>query len=169
MIPISQYRFQSARAFLAIAITFFYFFSTSSAYAAKAWTITASNLVFGVYDYLDTPTLDIATNVTIQVSGCEKNDRVNYRITLSAGQGSLGARILANGANSLNYNLFIDSARSQIWGDGTADSSFIAVNLTCSSSYSETHTIYGRIFPAPNGVPGSYSDPVITVTLTHNK
>ena len=63
---------------------------------------------------------------TIQI---DCNPRENIQVTLSKGSSSTyTTRTLKNGTNALNYNLYRDSARTQILGDGTGGSSIQSNN-----------------------------------------
>lgn len=86
----------------------------------------------------------------------------------SAGVGSgagatLAVRRMTAGADTLNYALYTDSNRTNLWGDGTA--STVTITGTGNGS-AQNSVIYGRV---PTGQvtvpPGSYADTVaITVS-----
>lgn len=150
-----------------------------SAWAVISCTITAPNLDFGLYDHLDISPLDSSSNMTVD---CHDNvlllgggGYLTYSISLNTGSsGSYSSRSMASGNSSLAYNLYIDSARSIIWGDGSGGSAtrsntvrvpicLSLLFLNCPSVFSQ-ELVYGRI-PAQQSVDeGSYSDP-ITVTV----
>jgi len=88
-----------------------------------------------------------------------------YAVSLDAGThsgGSFSSRVMtdAGGLYSLEYNLFIDSSRTQIWGDGTGAT--VIVSGTAQGAQ-DILQVFGQI-PAlqPVGV-GLYAD---TVTAT---
>ena len=139
---------------------------------AASCTITATAAGFGVYD----ETLNDSAIATISGScsrGAKDTDMTSSTITLSAGVGGTYApRKMANGANRLNYNLFVDAARSVVWGDSTAGTSTVnalplqknGMYLNPNATRNFSFTTYGRI-PASQSVPtGNYTD-TITVTL----
>lgn len=98
------------------------------------------------------------TTGTVEVS-CGAS--ASYTISLSAGFGTFASRVMTGGASQLDYNLFTDSQRVTVWGDGTAGSTTVSATGTGAS-----YTVYGLI-PARQNVPaGSYSD-TITVTVTY--
>ena len=75
---------------------------------------------------------------------------------------TLANREMKSGASLLRYNVYSDSARTQIWGNGTGGSSTVSDRFTISSSPTRrVYTIYGRI---PNGQQlaqvGSYLDSI---------
>lgn len=83
---------------------------------------------------------------------------VSYTIKLGAGgSGSYAARRMSAGGYTLGYNLYKDSARTQIWGDGTAGTTTVTGNCATLCS----NQIYGRV-PASQSVPAAqYSDSVV--------
>jgi spore coat protein U-like protein len=91
--------------------------------------------------------------------GCTAN--VRARVSLSTGVGTYTQRQMAMGAERLNYNLYRDPTRTQIWGDGTAPSS-----VQTNARRNRTYTIYGRV-PAGQWVAaGNYAD-TITITVVY--
>jgi spore coat protein U-like protein len=123
---------------------------------AVTCTVTAVSVAFADYDVFATSATD--TTGTVNVS-CGSS--TTYAIALSAGLGTFASRVMTNGSNQLDYNLFTDSQRLTVWGDGTSGS--VTVSATAAGG---TYTVYGRI-PARQNVPaGSYSD-TITVTVTY--
>ena len=87
-----------------------------------------------------------------------------YTVSLNAGTNAggtsnFGNRTMKSGGNALPYQLYLDAARSQIWGDGNASS----IHSGVGTGNAQTLTIYGRLPSLQNIVPGSYTD---TVTLT---
>jgi spore coat protein U-like protein len=89
-----------------------------------------------------------------------------FDVALDPGQsGGFSPRRMARtgGGYQLDYNLYLDAARVQVWGDGTG------VTVTQSGVGAATprnYTVYGRIPPLQNVGVGAYSDSV-TVTVTY--
>jgi len=142
--------------------------------------VSATGVAFGAYNRLSMASADSTGTVTAQCTGgggLLSAENVSYTIQLNAGSsGSFSPRMMASGANLLNYNLYTTSARTTIWGNGSGGTSTIggaftlgtcALFVLCSNeTESRPHTVYGRI-PAGQNVPaGSYSD-TITVTVTY--
>ena len=97
---------------------------------------------------------------------------VNYRVVLSPGLNSVTAadRQMASGTTRLRYNLFEDSARSAIWGDGFNSTVVATGGMTVGPGAGNgiriaTHTLYGRIPGLQDVLPGHYAD---TLVLTLN-
>lgn len=107
--------------------------------------------------------LDATSSLTVQCT-----NTTPYAVALNAGlnAGSATAfanRRMVNGANTLGYQLYTDSGRSTVWGDGTASSSTSSGTGTGSS---QTLTIYGRVPSLSGVVPGAYAD-TVTVTISY--
>jgi spore coat protein U-like protein len=88
-----------------------------------------------------------------------------YNIGLSAGSGGgtiAGGRQMVLGTNKLTYQLYRDSARTNIWGVTTGTDTVQDVG----TGLSKSHTVFGAI-PAAQAVPvGNYQD-IITVTVSY--
>jgi spore coat protein U-like protein len=125
----------------------------ASATAANC-TVNAQGVVFGTYDVLLSSSLDGAGTITVSCDAF-----ASYSLALSPGQGTMTARQLQSGSGVLAYNLYADSLRSVIWGDGTGGTGLVNGGGTGGS-----YTIYGRIPARQNVAAGTYSDS-ITVTL----
>lgn len=88
---------------------------------------------------------------------------VSYSVSANAGTGSGGSfnpRRLVAGAYALDYNMYLDPARTQVFGDGTAGTR----KATGACSASCLLTIYGRIFGQQSVPGGSYQDQLL-ITL----
>lgn len=122
---------------------------------------TTLGVAFGGYDPFSGASVDSTGTVTVTCLVVN-----SYTIALSAGgSGSYTPRTLVNGGNILDYNLFVDAARSTIWGDGTGGTSISSGSIGILLLPND-HTIYGRIPGGQNPAAGSYSD-TITVTVTY--
>jgi spore coat protein U-like protein len=127
-------------------------------------TASATALAFGNY----TPgTGALTNNSTISVK-CSKN--TPYTVALNAGSagGTLAQRLMASGANRLQYNLYTTTALTTIFGDGTGATATSA-GTGAGVATANTLTVYGQLpDSAVNqaAVPGSYSD-TVTVTVTY--
>ena len=134
-------------------------------YAFSGCTVTTPpNMIF------ITPTLTSATSFsyscTIAPGGSGQPATVT--IGLSAGSsGNVSLRTMKNGTRSLLYNLYTDAARTIIWGNTSP--SWVVSPSTKTSVTNVPLTIYGKIDTASyNSAPaGTYSDSVITLTLTY--
>jgi spore coat protein U-like protein len=144
-----------------------------AATAASDCSVSASGVAFGVYDpTLATP--DDSTGsvvVTCTYTGPGGSDTANYTVTLSTGTiGSFAPRKLSAGASRLDYNLFRDAARTQVWGNASAGTAIITGSLKVgpgagNGTRTATHVVYGRIPQLQDANTGNYTDTIL-VTLT---
>lgn len=121
--------------------------------------IAVSDLNFGSYDALaqnsDRP-LDGAADVTMR---CTRSSRAAIVIDYGR-QPSGGKRGLGMGAQQVAYQLYRDSARTQVWGDGGDALQFVSDSARAPQQF----TVYGRIPPGQEVDPGVYTD-VVTATV----
>jgi spore coat protein U-like protein len=116
--------------------------------AAVACEVSASGTPFGSFDVISDEARDTLASITISCTG-KIGESASYTIALSQGTETSVKRAMRSGTSLLRYDLYSDSARRQIWGDGTSGSSTVSGSLMISASPTRrVFTIYGRI---PNG------------------
>jgi spore coat protein U-like protein len=128
--------------------------------AGRCSFVTVSGVAFGAYSVFSPSALDSDGSITFQCNPGASGSTV--RITLSAG-GSQGfvQRRMSSGGEHLGYNLFLDPARSTVWGDGTGGTAVFTVTLPSSGWSTITQPIYGRV-PARQDVgAGDYLDSIL--------
>lgn len=125
-----------------------------------ACLVAATPLAFGNYD-ISGAAVNVSSTVSVTCTG-----NSSYTIALGAGSGTgatFATRKMTFGANTLNYSIYTDSARTNVWGDGTSGSSTVAGTGTLGVT---THTAYGSIPAAQSANAGVYSD-TVNVTLNY--
>jgi spore coat protein U-like protein len=121
--------------------------------------LVASTLAFGRYDPISPAPLDSSAQLQYR---CPPGQPV--RISIDAGQsGTFAARELRNGAEVLRYNLFLDAARTRVWGDGSGGSSIGPLVVSMAAGVN-TAWVFGRIAAGQDVSPGAYAD-TLSVTL----
>ncbi|MFN2446741.1 MAG: spore coat U domain-containing protein [Vicinamibacterales bacterium] len=128
----------------------------------QACVVTGGTLAFGSYD--PTAGANVDQTGTFQVA-CTKGS-TGVTIGLGLGANASGAqRRMTNGTDFLNYELYKEAARTNIWGNaGTALVSYAPVT----TSGQTTFTAFGRVPSGQTnvGVGATYTDTVvITVTF----
>jgi spore coat protein U-like protein len=93
-------------------------FAPATAKAVATCSLSATTIAFGSFSGSQST---ITGQITIH---CDGTGTINYNLLLSAGAGTYPSRIMNNGANRISYNLYTDSAFTQIWGDGTGGTTF---------------------------------------------
>jgi len=115
-------------------------------------------LAFGAYDVTSSAPDDTQSQLKYICDSSISTLRINLGPGLS---GSFTTRQMASGGNRLSYNVYTDSARTKIFGDGSAATSYYSKFLPLIDSA----TFYGRIPAQQGGIRvGSYSD-TLKITL----
>jgi spore coat protein U-like protein len=124
--------------------------------ARAACTLNSvSGANFGNYNPLSAAPL---TTVISGTFSCSKN----ATITISTGSsGTYAMRTMRNGANILNYNIFLDPGYTIVLGDGSPGAASYAVGAGNNQGYS----LFGRAPALQDVTFGAYSDTLI-VTFT---
>lgn len=119
-------------------------------------TVTGATLDFGAYG-------GTQKDVDVPISfNC--NAPTNIAISMDGGAtGDPNGRLMFNGdfSSQILYELYRNSARTQLWGVFPEDSEDFT------SATTGTPTVFGRIPGGQTPLPGSYADSV-TITLTTN-
>lgn len=122
----------------------------------------ATPVVFGNYTL---GALDTTGVITVTCTP----DVLTYNVALDAGAGagaSTSARKLTLGADTLNYFLYRDSARTQNWGSVSGTDTVASTAATTDLGTIKTFTVYGRLPASQAGVIGAYSD-LVQVTVNY--
>jgi len=125
--------------------------------AAKCTITTASNVAFGTYDVFSASPLDTTGVVQISCNGAAQTITVD----LSRGNApTYSPRYMLKGSEQLNYNLYLDAARTLIWGDGTGGTSVYGP-VDPPNGVNVNLTIYGRIPAGQDLTAGAYADTIV--------
>lgn len=131
---------------------------TVSASVTKNCTISTTPVNFGAYD-------PVAANATAPLDGigtiivtCTKGAAA--KVGLNAGSNAQGTtrRMIQGGTAYLNYELYKDASRTEVWGD---DSSTGFDVPAAPNRNPRTFTTYGRVASGQDATVGNYSDTVI--------
>jgi len=132
--------------------------------AEAACNVATTNISFGTYDVFSNPPKDSTGTVSVT---CDEAPPpiVTIRIGPSFNAGGFKPRQMRHTTrpDRLNYNLFIDSSMSVIWGDGTGGTSAVSNKVTKNKTW--VSTLYGRIPAGQDVSAGTYSE-TVSVTIT---
>lgn len=121
---------------------------------------TVNDINFGSSGFIDS-NVDMNSTLTLKCT-----DGTPYNVALSQGAhgSSITDRRMKNsaGAQTLAYQLYRDSSRSQVWGQTTGTDTVAGTG----TGADQTINIYGRVPAQTVAAAGSYSD-TITVTVTY--
>ena len=135
-----------------------------TANVAAQCNISALNLGFGAVDPIG-PNVDQTTTVTVK---CTKNSP--YTVGLNAGTSTgatIAQRLMANGADTMNYNLYTDAARSTVWGNSAVAPTWVS-GTGAGLGTAQVLTVYGRVPTGQTNLAvGTYTETAITVTVTY--
>lgn len=121
----------------------------------SACTINATQLDFGNYKPFDNANLDTHSNITVR---CDSYTFVT--VSLSTGNsGTYTNRLILSNSFNLSYNLYQNSGRTHIWGDGTGNTR--TVTKFVRRNRNTTYSVYGRIPGSQSVPPGIYTDNII--------
>lgn len=155
-----------------MALGFALGWTASPVFAACGVANAPVAISFGSYTPITFPGKIASTNVdstgTVSVSCSGLVQPATYTLRLSAGgSNAINARAMsrAGAGSTMGYNLYVDAARTTVWGDGINGATFSGTVSPTDGTVN--HTFYGRI---PSGqfsvMPGSYSDQLV-ITLEY--
>jgi spore coat protein U-like protein len=132
--------------------------------AAGTVSVMATSLDFAEYD-ARTAGADVNTfTVTASCSGGGGGAVLPpLQLALSTGDGSYAQRRMEKGADTLDYQVFLNAGLTQIWGDGSGAT---AIASTGGGTASQNFAGYGAISPGQWVSAGSYADS-LTVTVSY--
>jgi spore coat protein U-like protein len=136
--------------------------------SAPAFAVTECSFVnivgvnFGLYDVFNSAPTDSIGSITYK---CTDVGQSIITIDLDRGNSSTyNPRQMLQGSEALNYNLYLDGARTVIWGDGTSGTSRYGP-LNPPDNVDVTLSIHGRLSARQNVRAGTYRD---TIRITIN-
>ncbi len=135
-----------------------------TANVSSSCTVSGSTLNFGTG--IDPIAAAVPLNAASALS-VRCTNTTPYAIALDAGVNAGGStsfstRKIANGVNTLGYQLYTDSSRTTVWGNGTGSSTSSGTGTGSTQSVS----IYGQLPSLVGAVPGTYTD-TVTVTISY--
>lgn len=122
-------------------------------------SMSTTSIVFGTYNVFSPAPVDSTGSVTYRCNG----NTPGVLVTISKGQSATFLpRQLGKGTERLGYNLFLDAARTSVWGDFTGGTSAY-IDSDPDKKQDITVPVYGRIPPGQDISAGSYTDSVTVV------
>lgn len=137
-----------------------------SATVLKTCTVSATPLAFGNY----TPGSGAISNTSSINVACTNGSP--YTMTVNGGSttgGSITQRLMTNGTQTLQYNLYTTNTFTTLLGDGTTGGSAKVTGTGAGLATASTTTVYGQLpdSTANQAVPpGSYTD-TVTVSVAY--
>ena len=125
-------------------------------------TVSTSAISFGNVNPISGSNVDASGGITVT---CTNGTAWTAAAGVGSGTGaSFASRKMSSGGNSLAYNIYTDSGRTSVWGDGTGSTATLG---NTGSGAAQSVTVYGRVGSGQTAVPpGSYAD-TVAVTVTY--
>jgi spore coat protein U-like protein len=118
-------------------------------------------LAFGTYDPLAVNAVQPADASAVVSVTCTRNTSAALSFDFGLHAASAGDRAMKGpGPEPLQYQIYRDSARSQVWGSGGEAMQLLSKGITQPQQF----TVFGRIPPQQEIEPGVYSD-VLTAAV----
>lgn len=123
--------------------------------------LTVPSLTFGMYDPLAAHSVQPDDASTILIVNCTRNTSASVALDFGHNAVSNGDRSMSGpGSVRLEYQIYRDAARSQVWANGADAVRFFSRGI----ANPEQLTVFGRILPRQEVEPGAYID-VLTATV----
>lgn len=135
---------------------------------AAECSVQASGVEFGVYDPFSPTPADSVGTIAVYCAGFA-GETIVYRIRIGTGDSGVFAPRSMSDATTwrLIYNLYVNAARTLVWGDGTGASRFVSDGFVLPArGITRSYPVYGRMPGRQNVAPGSYADTLV-VTLDY--
>lgn len=126
---------------------------------------SSTGITFGTINTATTPTQDVTGTITVTCTAATgSNIGKTARVCSYLGTGSTSAnKTMVSGANTINYNVFADAARSIYYCSQTVGPETSQVYVMASTPTVLTFTMYGRVFSGQTVAPGTYAATLPTV------
>ncbi len=139
--------------------------STTAIATTHCSLVSTTGLSFGHYNPDDRRPLDATAAVAVECSELGSTDVISIELSRSRSGGFAPRAMIGSGSGTrFEYNLYLDAARTLIWGDGSSGTGVYRGRPVEGRTISVP--IYGRIPPAQSVAGGRYDD-VIIVTLNY--
>ena len=142
--------------------------ATAEAQAALVCTVSTSGVAFGAFNPLPGQSADTTGTISVTCTGVALTT-ASYTISIASGLGTFAARKMVSGTDNLTYNLYRNSAFTQVWGDGSGSTFTVSDSVTIPLSLSITtnYVVYSRIASGQNTAKAhTYADNLV-VTVTY--
>jgi spore coat protein U-like protein len=125
-------------------------------------SVSALPVAFGSVDTLSASPVDATGSVSVT---CTSGTGWTAAADVGGGTGAtFASRRMTSSGNVLNYTLYRDSGRTQVWGDGSGTTYTVG---NTGSGAGQTFTVYGRVPGGQSSAPaGGYND-TVNVTITY--
>ena len=168
--PFSRSR-EASSAGVRVLVALLLYALAAPAVATATCSVSAPALAFGPYDVFAGTQITSSTTISVTCTLVGSSaTTVDYTVALSSGfSGTFSPRTMKSGAAALSYNLYKDSTRTTVWGDGTGITQTVIGQMKLKNSnpsQTDNITAYGSVPALQDAAVGVYSDSV-TITVTY--
>lgn len=117
-------------------------------------------IVFPQYDVYSVKALEAEGAISYKCTSDQVGITTTFRITIEPSPDGTFVHRMMRGGEALLYDLFIDPARTMIWGNGSKGT-LAYVGACCAVGKYTTAGIYARIPPGQDVSAGRYSDTLL--------
>lgn len=150
-------------AFSAVLAFCFCFTAASHARAASCSVTNVVGVAFGTYDVFSGYSLDSAGSIAFSCSNVGANDVVTIQLS-RGGSSTYFPRRLTSGSDAMTYNLFLDAARTVVWGDGSGGTAVYGP-VKPPEGGNTVVDVFGRVPAGQNVRQGAYFDSLVVTVL----
>lgn len=144
-----------------------------------ACTVGTAGMSFGTYHPLTLPgklsSADALSTCTISVTCSAGITLTSYTLALGASTAGTGDRIStrfmanSNGGDNMVFNLYTDSNRTVVWGNGATGTTLSgSLSIVGLGSQTQSVTVYGKVPSGQNTLRAGDFSGAMTLTLTYN-
>lgn len=130
-------------------------------------SVDADDFAFGLYNPFRATALDSRGDIRVTCSALVVGLAISYEIRLSTGlSASYSNRTMTLSPYTLSYNLYRDSGRTSIWGNGAGSAPSVTDSYLLNVlSITRTYSVFGRIPARQNVGAGTYTDGLIATVV----
>ncbi|MEA2729192.1 MAG: hypothetical protein QOF70_3667 [Acetobacteraceae bacterium] len=128
--------------------------------------LSATPLTFGKYVPFSSSPSDFTATITLTCTAPGTVPVPIHGFITLTGPGGPSGRWLANGAHRLRYQLYLDPARTVLWGEGSGGSGTASISgvVGLTTPFRQALTVYGRILARQSDARvGNYADQITAV------
>ena len=130
-------------------------------------SVNGNAISFGAYVPTASGDIKVAADISVTCKAFVLGV-ISYEIHLGPGvYGSVTDRKMSNGSSLLSYNIYTNTGRTIIWGNGTGGTGMMSDSylLLLGASRTETVSMYGKLVAGQNVSAGSYSDIIVASVI----
>ncbi|HEX9932555.1 MAG TPA: spore coat U domain-containing protein [Allosphingosinicella sp.] len=114
-------------------------------------SVTSSGIVFSPYDGQTKAQVDGTGTISVTCTGDGASNGLSLNITSISGTSCPATRQMASGTNTLGYNIYRETGRTNLWCDGGSRFD-INMDFTTGATQTQSFPMYGRVFASQNPI-----------------